>query len=265
MNLPPIAQIPIILANNPDLDPETRSLFESVLSDYDPVDSVSSPSSHPFLDSVNSWLGNVTDFFSGRWLARRAKNAAIDAVSSTNSPAAVNDVVSTVSDLIPPPSDSAAAPSDSAAPSSDSAAPTEDFEADIPGWITSLFETSEQAAVSQWQRNENSARWAYARSEAAADRALERARQLRQTYYQDAMQSLKDAGLNPVLAAGGGIGGASTTSIQANAPSASSSMASGINGADLLSAIAAIITASGNLMKGISSFLPTSILKGVLK
>lgn len=138
-----------------------------------------------------------------------------------------------------------------------------DFSADIPGWLETLFNTSEQSAALQWQRNENSARNAYVRSELAADNALRRARQLRQSYYQDVVNSLKAAGLNPVLAAQNGISGASTTAPQANAPSATSSIASGINGADLLSAIAAIITASGNLMKGISSFLPTNIISNV--
>lgn len=152
----------------------------------------------------------------------------------TNTPEVVSDIKETVSDAL---------------------SPAGDFEADIPGWIQTLFENSEQAAYKQWERNENSARWAYKRSEAAADAAMNRARELRQTAYQDAVDSLKAAGLNPVLAAGGGISGSAVTAPQGTAPSASSGMASGINGADLLTAIAAIVSSSGNLLKGIASFM----------
>lgn len=168
--------------------------------------------------------------------------------------------------LKPPPAtvlDSITTPSDVQAYTDFAQNAIGDFSADIPGWLETLFNTSEQSAALQWQRNENSARNAYVRSELAADNALRRARQLRQSYYQDVVNSLKAAGLNPVLAAQNGISGASTTAPQANAPSATSSIASGINGADLLSAIAAIISASGNLMKGISSFLPTNIISNV--
>lgn len=129
-------------------------------------------------------------------------------------------------------------------------------------WIGSLFETAEQAAVEQARRNEEAAVAAWRRSEQAADSALNRARELRQTAYQDAVDSLKAAGLNPVLAASGGISGSAVTAPQANAPSSSSGLAQGINGADLLTAIASIISSAGSLMKGISSFLPTTLIKG---
>lgn len=131
------------------------------------------------------------------------------------------------------------------------------------GWLESLFNTAEQSAINQAKRNEDAAYAAWLRSEEAADNALRRARELNQTYYQDTVASLKAAGLNPVLAAGGGIGGHSVTAPQANAPASSSGLAQGINGADLLTSIAAIISSAGNLMKGISSFLPSSIISQV--
>lgn len=132
-------------------------------------------------------------------------------------------------------------------------------------WFSELFETAENAALKQAERNERSAVAAYERSEQAADNALKRARDFRQTAYQDAVASLKAAGLNPVLAAGGGISGSSTTAPMANAPASSSGMASGMNAADLLTAIAVIVSGAGNLMKGISSFLPSQVISTLLK
>lgn len=132
-------------------------------------------------------------------------------------------------------------------------------------WFSELFETAENAALKQAERNERSAVAAYERSEQAADNALNRARVLRQTAYQDAVQSLKAAGLNPVLAAGGGISGSSTTAPMANAPASSSGMASGMNAADLLTAVAVLVSGAGNLMKGISSFLPSQVISTLFK
>lgn len=71
-----------------------------------------------------------------------------------------------------------------------------------------------------------------------ADRAVERARELRQTQYQDVVSSLKAAGLNPVLAAGGGIGGSSSA-----APMATSSAAQGTRAVDIISSIALLLQA----------------------
>lgn len=71
-----------------------------------------------------------------------------------------------------------------------------------------------------------------------ADRAVERARELRQTQYQDAVSSLKAAGLNPVLAAGGGIGGSSSAT-----PMATSSAAQGTRAVDVISSVALLLQA----------------------
>lgn len=130
-------------------------------------------------------------------------------------------------------------------------------------WLGTIFKTAEQAAVEQARRNEAAAVAAWRRSEEAADNALRRAREYNLNFYKDTVASLKAAGLNPVLAAGGGIGGHSVTAPQANAPASSSGLAEGINGADLLTSIAAIISSAGNLMKGISSFLPSNIISQV--
>jgi len=199
------------------------------------VSPYSSSYAQQFSDSMNSIFDSVHDVF---------YNLTHPFKTVTNSPEVVSAIKGTVSDVLNP---------------------AGNFEADIPGWIETLFENSEQAASKQWERNENSARWAYQRSEAAADAAMQRARQLRQTAYQDAVDSLKAAGLNPVLAAGGGISGSAVTAPQGSAPSASSGMASGVNGAELLSAIAAIISSSGNLLKGISSFLPSNVISTLIK
>lgn len=119
-------------------------------------------------------------------------------------------------------------------------------------YFAQLYETEEEAARNQAQRNEEAAYQAYLRSEVAAENAMKRARELRQTQYQDAVFSLKAAGLNPVLAASGGISGSSTTAPQANAPSSSSSAAGGINITDLLTALGSIVSSAGNLLKGLN-------------
>lgn len=119
-------------------------------------------------------------------------------------------------------------------------------------YLGELFETSENAAKNQADRNELAAVNAWKRSEQSADAAARRARELRKTAYQDAVSSLKAAGLNPVLAAGGGISGSAVTAPQANAPASSSGMADGLNAADLLSAIAALLGGAGSLIGSIS-------------
>lgn len=123
---------------------------------------------------------------------------------------------------------------------------------DLSEYLSELFETSENAAKKQAERNELAAVNAWKRSEQAADAALARARALRQTSYQDAVSSLKAAGLNPVLAAHGGISGSAVTAPQANAPASQSGMADGLNAADLLMAIAALLSGAGSLIGSIS-------------
>lgn len=123
---------------------------------------------------------------------------------------------------------------------------------DLSEYLSELFETSENAAKKQAERNETAAVNAWLRSERAADAALQRARSLRRTSYQDAVSSLKAAGLNPVLAAHGGISGSAVTAPQANAPASQSGMADGLNAADLLMAIAALLSGAGSLIGSIS-------------
>lgn len=118
-------------------------------------------------------------------------------------------------------------------------------------YIRDLFETSEIAAVKQAQRNEEAAINAWKRSEESAQRAAARTRELRSTAYQDAVSSLKAAGLNPVLAASGGISGGSVTAPMAQAPAASSNMAEGLKGADLLNFLVNYIGAASKLIDAI--------------
>lgn len=127
---------------------------------------------------------------------------------------------------------------------------------DLKQYLSEIFETSENAARLQADRNEVAAVNAWRRSEEAAESAMNRARRLRQTAYQDAVDSLKSAGLNPVLAAGGGISGSAVTAPQANAPASSSSMADGLNAADLLQSIAAMLSGAGSLL---GSILPRRV------
>lgn len=117
-----------------------------------------------------------------------------------------------------------------------------------------LFETSETAAVNQAQRNEAAAVEAWKRSEQSAERAMKRTRELRQTAYQDAVASLKAAGLNPVLAASNGISGSSATAPMASAASSQSGMAEGLKAADILSVLSNYVSSVKSLLSG---FVPS--------
>lgn len=135
--------------------------------------------------------------------------------------------------------------------------PTDASEAmDMLGYLgqyfTQLFETEANAAKIQAESNEAAAVNAWKRSELAADAALARARKFRQTSALDNVQALKAAGLNPVLAASGGISGSAVTAPQANAPASTSSKADGLNAADLLTAIAALLGGAGSLIGSIN-------------
>lgn len=126
------------------------------------------------------------------------------------------------------------------------------------GWLKdfeNLFETTETAAVNQAQRNEAAAIEAWKRSEQSAERAAARTRELRKTAYQDAVASLRAAGLNPVLAASGGISGGSVTAPMAQAPAASSNMADGLKAADLLSVLSNYVGSVKSLVSGIIPFV----------
>lgn len=121
--------------------------------------------------------------------------------------------------------------------------------------FTNLFETSETAAVNQAQRNEAAAVEAWKRSEQSADRALQRTRELRQTAYQDAVASLKAAGLNPVLAASNGISGSSVTAPMASTSSSQSGMADGLKAADVLALISNYVSSVKSMMTSLISIL----------
>lgn len=232
------------------IDDRVRDVSDLFTSVYDKGTSFSHFLANSF--GVPDWVMNPSDslFSSLNYFYPEGNNPSFvtDAISSlSNSPVAVQEGVDTVASAI----------KDSALNGTNES-PSALLSDDASDYFKFLFETSEEAARHQAQRNELAAYQAYQRSEEAADNALRRARELRQTQFQDAVSSLKAAGLNPVLAASGGLGGFSTTAPQANAPASSSSAANGINGADLLSAIAQILSASGNLLKGLN---PTEIVK----
>lgn len=126
------------------------------------------------------------------------------------------------------------------------------FLGNAASYLGELMETEQNAAKIQAESNEEAAVNAWRRSELAADAAARRARELRRTSYQDAVASLRAAGLNPVLAAGAGISGSAVTAPQANAPASSASKADAINGADLLTAIASLLSGAGSLIKGLN-------------
>lgn len=124
-----------------------------------------------------------------------------------------------------------------------------------------MFQTDADAALDQAAVNDDLAKAAWLRSEESADKAQARARELRRTYYQDLMRSLKEAGLNPVLAASGGFGGVSSSAPMGTSQAATSQKADGLNAADLIEAIASVLTGAGSLARGVSSFLPTTVIR----
>ena len=130
----------------------------------------------------------------------------------------------------------------------------------LSDYIGDLFQTDADAALDQALVNENLSENAWKRSEQSADAAQARARELRQTYYQDLMHSLKEAGLNPVLAASGGFGGVSSSAPMGTSQAASSQKADGLNAANLLAAIAAILNGAGSILGGITRSSPAGII-----
>lgn len=119
-------------------------------------------------------------------------------------------------------------------------------------YVGNLFQTDADAALDQALLNEDAAIASWKRSEESADKAQARARELRQTYYSDLMKGLKDAGLNPVLAASGGFGGVSSSAPLGVSQASSSSKADGLNAATLIQAIASILSGAGNLVAGLN-------------
>lgn len=75
------------------------------------------------------------------------------------------------------------------------------------GWFSQFGGLAQEVADEDWQRAEQSAILSYKRSEASAEKAREWEEKMRSTNYQVAVEDLKKAGLNPVLALGSGLGG----------------------------------------------------------
>jgi hypothetical protein len=125
-------------------------------------------------------------------------------------------------------------------------------EEDLLDYAGNLFQTDADAALDQASVNDMLSEAAWKRSEESADRAMRRARELRQTYAADLMKGYKDAGLNPVLAASGGFGGVSSSAPQGTSQAATSSKADGLNAANLMQAIASILSGAGSLISGMN-------------
>lgn len=134
-------------------------------------------------------------------------------------------------------------------------------EGGLGDYVGDLFQTDADAALDQAMTNDALSEAAWLRSEKSADAAQARARELRQTYYSDLMRSLKSAGLNPVLAASGGFGGVSSSAPMGTSQAATSQKADALNAADLIEAIAAVLTGAGSLARGVSSFLPSTVIR----
>lgn len=119
-------------------------------------------------------------------------------------------------------------------------------------WLEGYIESPEAAAERQRDFNE-----------AEADRAMQRARELRKTAASDYVEGLKAAGLNPVLAAGSGFNLSSNV-----APQATSSAAQGTRAVDFVSALAALLQGVGGVLSGSGSLVhamsPTAQLSEVL-
>lgn len=125
-------------------------------------------------------------------------------------------------------------------------------EDDLLDYAGNLFQTDADAALDQASVNDMLSEAAWQRSEESADRAVARARELRQTYAADLMKGYQDAGLNPVLAASGGFGGVSSSAPQGTSQAATSSKADGLNAANLMQAIASILSGAGSLIGGLN-------------
>lgn len=125
-------------------------------------------------------------------------------------------------------------------------------EDDLLDYAGNLFQTDADAALDQASLNDQLSEAAWKRSEESADRAMSRARELRQTYAADLMKGYRDAGLNPVLAASGGFSGVSSSAPQGTSQAATSSKADGLNAANLMQAIASILSGAGSLVSGLN-------------
>lgn len=138
-------------------------------------------------------------------------------------------------------------------------------EDDLLDYAGNMFQTDADAALDQAAVNDQLSEAAWKRSEESADRAMARARELRQTYASDLMKGYQAAGLNPVLAASGGFSGVSSSAPQGSSQAATSSKADGLNAANLMQAIAFILSGAGSLISGASRLSPAGIISNAAK
>lgn len=131
--------------------------------------------------------------------------------------------------------------------------------------ITSSWWNAENIAKEDWMRAEQSAQLAFQRESqfnaseaqknrdfqsAEAEKAYLREREARQTAYQDTMKSMKEAGLNPVLAYQNGAQSVSSGSASGSQASASGSR-SGYSGARNNDPINGIVSTIASLVAGL--------------